>query len=70
MKHSSRYNAMAQNDYLDLFGIMHPENKERVYPCRSCGRDTRLVRDRVLYCYMCSRGFLHPRYNFILDKIV
>ena len=61
---------MAENEFLDNFGFEHPLKKERVYPCRSCGRDTRLVKDRVLYCMMCSRGYLHPRYNFISDRIV
>jgi predicted RNA-binding Zn-ribbon protein involved in translation (DUF1610 family) len=69
MKKVNRYNMYAKNMCLSRdFGI-NPDNKEIEYPCKHCGRKTRLEKNRVLYCYMCTRGHLHPRYNWEKDII-
>lgn len=69
MKRVNRIDMYAKHMCLSIdFGI-NPDNLDIVYPCKRCGRATRLEKNRVLYCLMCSTAFLHPRYNWSKDKI-
>jgi hypothetical protein len=40
------------------------------YYCQRHGKKLKLVQGRVLFCRYGHHGHLHPRYNFVLDRIV
>jgi len=59
----------AKNMVLSLdFGI-NPDNQVLIYPCIHCGRDTKVIQNRVIYCIMCQVASIHPRYDWNTDRL-
>lgn len=68
MKHINKVNTDIKISSLKTdFGF--PDYCPHEYPCLNCGRKLRLYMKRVLYCRRCHKGKLHPRYNFVKDRI-